>query len=86
MDIDASLVLGVNAWREAEGPPFAKAESEQVELRAVVDGVDDDGMAYLRFSADALVMVATDGRVTAGEKLRMAVPCAALSIALVGAS
>jgi hypothetical protein len=69
-ELDVNLVLSSDA-RAAHGGVESLSESgDSVQIGATVEGIDSDGLLYLRISEDCLVMVESSGQFAVGDSVR----------------
>ncbi len=61
IDLELTLRIGDNCQVSSERVPRISLEGNSVIVVGSVDGIDVDGMVYLRLAPDCLVMVETDG-------------------------
>ena len=63
-----------------EGGWAAVARNGWNELRGQLEAIDDDGVGYLRLAPDCLVLVETDGGVTAGQWIQLRIPWTSVGV------
>lgn len=80
LDLDVVLERAKNMLPDDAAVPALFIEGDWVTLHATVEGVDDDGVAYLRLARDCLIMVETVGEISAGKAIRVTVPPSAISV------
>ena len=84
LDVDVPIVHGENAQPTAERTYRIESDSEWVTLVGVVDGIDLDGLVYLRLGSDAIVMIeAQPDQFASGDWLRVVVPLNRTGISLI---
>lgn len=57
LDIEQKLEIGNNVKIVSEKGCFIRYSEHENEIQGVIDGVDEDGMIYLRLSIDCLIMI-----------------------------
>ena len=62
IDIDTQINLGVNATMVSDTSWYIRHTESRNELQGVIDGVDEDGLAYLRLAIDCIVMVESSNK------------------------
>jgi hypothetical protein len=87
LDIDPILRMGENAAVELGLMPALAMIGTQVQIVAIVEQVDDDGMVYLRLSPDCIVMIESAGpKIQCGQALRLVREPMALQVTPFGQS
>lgn len=72
LSVQDALVLGKNAWLAEERAYLIERRGTDLALVGLVDGVDEDGLVYLRLGSDALVMIeAAPQEIVSGSWLRV---------------
>ncbi len=85
VELDLSFVLDKTMCKEpADRTPGLQATRDGTDLRALVEGVDDDNVIYLRLAPDCLFMVETAGGFAEGEAVQILLSPEQLVLVLVG--
>jgi hypothetical protein len=86
VELDVSVIAdrATNTRSVEVASPALFVQGEMVLLRGAVEGVEDDGLVYLRMAPDCLVMVDTAGGISTGDVVQICVPSSALSITPTG--
>jgi hypothetical protein len=86
LDVDGTVSEKTNARKTGESSPGIAGNDEETVLRARVESVDVDGMAYLRLATDCLVMIETEGEFSAGDFIEIRLPPKSVSVTVTGVS
>lgn len=57
LDINEILKIGFNANLSTDKVCFIRHSEDENEIQGIVDGIDEDGLIYLRLTPDCLIMV-----------------------------
>jgi hypothetical protein len=61
LDVEVPLKIGENATLDATASRGLQLRGADVELSGAVEGVDTDGLVYLRLADDCIVMIESQG-------------------------
>jgi len=71
LDVDGVVAIGAEVVKVEAGPLGISSVGDTVTITGSVDGVDTDGVAYLRLATDCLLMLETAGGLSPGDHLRI---------------
>jgi hypothetical protein len=84
LDVSVTADRAINTKNTQIVLPSLLTQVDTVLLRGGIEGVDEDGLAYLRIASDCLLMIDTAGGISVGDVVEICVPSSALSITPTG--
>jgi hypothetical protein len=84
LDVDALADANTNMRIVAEPDTGISSNGATVRLCAMIEDMDEDGMAYLRLSDDCLLMIEVAGEVAVGSAVEIRFPQEAVTVTVTG--